>query len=132
MRAIPTSGKTSNLFGDILSDLAAEVTGGLGLAPSANVHPGRHALFEPVHGSAPDMAGEGIANPMGAIRSVALLLEHFGWSEESATVETAVRRAFSEGVTTPDLGGSSSTADVGRWICDVLSAGEPSTSHSDG
>ena len=123
---------TSNLFGDILSDLAAEVTGGLGLAPSANVHPGRHALFEPVHGSAPDIAGEGIANPMGAIRCVALLLEHFGWSEESATVETAVRRAFSEGVTTPDLGGSSSTADVGRWICDVLSASEPSTSHSNG
>ena len=123
---------TSNLFGDILSDLAAEVTGGLGTAPSANVHPGRHALFEPVHGSAPDIAGEGIANPMGAIRCVALLLAHFGWDEESAAVERAVQGAFSEGVMTPDLGGSTSTSDVGRWICNVLSAGEPSTSHSNG
>jgi 3-isopropylmalate dehydrogenase len=123
---------TSNLFGDILSDLAAEVTGGLGTAPSANVHPGRHVLFEPVHGSAPDIAGEGIANPMGAIRCVAMLLAHFGWDEESAAVENAVRGAFSEGVMTPDLGGSSSTSDVGDWICDALSAGEPSTSHRNG
>ena len=114
---------TSNLFGDILGDLAAEITGGLGLAPSANVHPGRHALFEPVHGSAPDIAGKGIANPMGAIRCVALLLSHFGWGEESASVETAVREAFGEGVMTTDIGGSSSTSDVGRWICDALSTG---------
>ncbi len=116
---------TSNLFGDILSDLAAEITGGLGLAPSANIHPGRHALFEPVHGSAPDIAGKGIANPMGAIRCVALLLAHFAWHEESAAVESAVREAFSEGVMTPDLGGSSSTSDVGRWICGALATGGP-------
>ena len=113
---------TCNLFGDILSDLAAELTGGLGLAPSANVHPGGHALFEPVHGSAPDIAGKGIANPMGAIRCVALLLDHFGWREHATVVENAVRTAFRAGVTTPDLGGDKSTSEVADRICDELAA----------
>ncbi len=107
---------TSNLFGDIVSDLAAEVTGGLGLAPSANVHPGRHALFEPVHGSAPDIAGQGVANPIGAIRCVSLMLDHLGHAEVAERVEAAVRASVREGRTTPDLGGDLGTEDVGRWI----------------
>lgn len=109
---------TSNLFGDIVSDLAAEITGGLGLAPSANVHPGQHALFEPVHGSAPDIAGKGIANPIGAIRSVGLLLEHFGAPEAAEVIERATQRSMAEGYTTPDLGGDRSTEEVGQWIAD--------------
>ena len=113
---------TCNLFGDILSDLAAELTGGLGLAPSANVHPGRHALFEPVHGSAPDIAGRGVANPMGAIRCVALLLDHFGWGEQAASVESAVQAAFRDGAITPDMGGTTSTSEVGDRICESLAA----------
>src|SRR5690606_40094261 len=81
---------TSNLFGDILSDLAAALTGGLGLAPSANLHPGRHALFEPVHGSAPDIAGKGIANPLGAILTAALMLDHLGYARQAARVHPVV------------------------------------------
>ena len=107
---------TSNLFGDIVSDLAAEVTGGLGLAPSANIHPGRVALFEPVHGSAPDIAGKGIANPIGAIRCVSLMLDHFGRSDLGERVEAAVAGSVEAGKTTPDLGGKYSTEDVGQWI----------------
>lgn len=110
----------SNLFGDIISDLAAEITGGLGLAPSANLHPGKHALFEPVHGSAPDIAGSGRANPLGAIRCVGLLLEHLGHSEAGETVERAAIASFQEGCRTPDLGGDASTEEVGSWIVDHL------------
>jgi 3-isopropylmalate dehydrogenase len=113
---------TSNLFGDILSDLAAELTGGLGLAPSANVHPGRHALFEPVHGSAPDIAGQGIANPVGAIRCAGLLLEHLGEQEAADVVEASVLAAFGRGVRTPDLGGTMKTDDVGRWIAEHVTS----------
>ena len=105
-----------NLFGDIISDLAAEITGGLGLAPSANIHPGRHALFEPVHGSAPDIAGQGKANPLGAIRCVGLLLEHFGDAEGAERVRGAVAASLQEGAATPDLGGALSTSQVGDWI----------------
>ena len=105
-----------NLFGDIISDLAAEITGGLGLAPSANINPGRHALFEPVHGSAPDIAGQGKANPLGAIRCVGLLLEHFGDAEGAARVHGAVAASIREGAATPDLGGTLSTSQVGDWI----------------
>jgi len=107
---------TSNLFGDIVSDLAAEITGGLGLAPSANVHPGRHALFEPVHGSAPDIAGSGKANPIGAVRCVGLLLDHFGHSDAAGRVDAAVSASIREGQTTPDLGGALSTEQVGDWL----------------
>lgn len=113
---------TSNLFGDILSDLAAEIMGGLGLAASANLHPGRHALFEPVHGSAPDIAGLGRANPMGALRCVALLLDHFGHEAWGQRVEEAISTGIQQGVTTPDLGGDASTEDVGRWVVDRVSA----------
>jgi len=109
---------TSNLFGDIVSDLAAELTGGLGLAPSANLHPGRHALFEPVHGSAPDIAGMGKANPFGAIRCVALMLDHFGHPGAGERVEQAVAAAIAQGRTTTDMGGSFSTAEVGEWLAE--------------
>lgn len=112
----------SNLFGDIVSDLAAELTGGLGLAPSANLHPGRWALFEPVHGSAPDIAGQERANPVGAVRCAALLLEHFGHAEAGRRVEEAVRASIEAGCTTPDLGGTLSTREVGAWIAQHVAA----------
>lgn len=114
---------TSNLFGDILSDLAAVLTGGLGLAPSANLHPGRHALFEPVHGSAPDIAGTGRANPVGAIRCTALLLGYFGYRTAGRQVDERVTDALRSGIRTPDLGGDRSTETVGRWIADAIREG---------
>ena len=109
-----------NLLGDVLSDLGAELVGGMGLAPSANVHPGRHGLYEPVHGSAPDIAGTGRANPMATVLSVALLLREGGAGEAADRVERAVDRALAEGVRTPDLGGDRSTAEVGRWIAEAV------------
>jgi 3-isopropylmalate dehydrogenase len=118
---------TSNLFGDILSDLAAALTGGLGLAPSANLNPGRHALFEPVHGSAPDIAGKGIANPLGAIQCTALLLEYLGMFEDARSVEAVVSDCVREGPLTPDLGGSATTQDVGSWVLQALSNRSVST-----
>jgi len=105
-----------NLLGDILSDLGAELVGGPGLAPSANVHPGRHGLYEPVHGSAPELAGSGRANPMAAILSAALMLRDLGFGEAADRVESAVDAALEDEVTTPDLGGDRSTGEVGRWI----------------
>jgi 3-isopropylmalate dehydrogenase len=108
---------TENLFGDILSDLAAELIGGPGLAPSANVNPGRHGLYEPVHGSAPDLVGLGRANPMAAVLSAAMMLEDHGAAAAAALVEEAVDTALHEGMTTPDLGGSSSTSEVGDRLC---------------
>lgn len=120
---------TSNLFGDIVSDLAAELTGGLGLAPSANLHPGRHALFEPVHGSAPDIAGQGKANPLGAIRCASLLLDHLGNPAAAERVERAVAAAIAQGRTTRDMGGSFSTAEVGEWLANevVRTTDEPAS-----
>lgn len=113
---------TSNLFGDILSDVAAAVTGGLGLAASANLHPGRHALFEPVHGSAPDIAGRGIANPLGAVACVHLLLDHLGFGEAARGVDGALRRVVASGRVTPDLGGTLGTVEVGDHILAELAA----------
>jgi 3-isopropylmalate dehydrogenase len=107
---------TGNLFGDILSDLAAQLVGGLGVCASANLHPGRTSLFEPVHGSAPDLAGTGRANPAAAVLSAALLLEHIGEPEAARDVEAAVRAAIRAGETTPDLGGSLDTAAAGAAI----------------
>ena len=100
-----------NLAGDVLSDLAAGLVGGLGLLPSANVGPER-ALFEPVHGTAPDIAGEGVANPAATIVSAAMMLEHLGYDAESERVHAAVEATLEEGPRTPDLGGDASTADV--------------------
>ncbi len=107
---------TCNLFGDILSDICGELMGGLGLAPSCNEHPGGWAFFEPVHGSAPDIAGKGIANPVASIRSAAMALRRLGFEGASDLVEEAARRSIAEGVRTPDIGGRSSTAEVGRWV----------------
>lgn len=113
-----------NLFGDILSDLAAALVGGLGLAPSASLHPGRVGLFEPVHGSAPDLAGTNRANPLAAIMTVALMLRHLGHATEADAVEGSVERAVRGGHTTPDLGGGLGTHEVGDWVCrDLREAG---------
>jgi len=108
----------SNLFGDIISDLAAEITGGLGMAPSANIHPGRNALFEPVHGSAPDIAGQEKANPIGAIRCVALMMDHFGLRAAGERIESSVVTCFENGQTTEDLGGALSTTEAATAIID--------------
>ncbi|MBV8855625.1 MAG: 3-isopropylmalate dehydrogenase [Acidobacteria bacterium] len=107
---------TNNLFGDILTDLGAALQGGLGLAASGNIHPGRVSLFEPVHGSAPPLAGKSQANPAGAILSTALMLEYLGHEEAAAAVERAVRECIAAGETTRDLGGPLSTREAGEKI----------------
>lgn len=107
---------TSNLLGDILSDLAAMVGGGLGLAASANIHPGKIGLFEPVHGSAPDIAGQGKANPLAMVLSLALMLRHLGYERLALTVEAAVTEAVRSRNTTADLDGSLNTSEVGDFL----------------
>jgi 3-isopropylmalate dehydrogenase len=107
---------TNNLFGDIISDLSAELAGGLGLAPSGNIHPGRTSLFEPVHGSAPNIAGKGIANPFGSVLAASMLLDFLDWHDESAALRNAVKAALHEGVTTPDLHGSHATQQVAEYL----------------
>ncbi|MBO0854891.1 MAG: tartrate dehydrogenase [Nocardia sp.] len=111
----------SNLFGDILSDLAAAVTGGLGLAPSGNIAPGREtpSMFEAVHGSAPDIAGQGIANPVAQILAGAMMLDHLGESAAAEAVDRAVCDVLGKGeVLTPDLGGTATTAELGSSIAE--------------
>jgi 3-isopropylmalate dehydrogenase len=107
---------TCNMFGDILSDLGAALQGGLGLAPSANIHPGRVSMFETVHGSAPTIAGKDLANPMAALLTVGMMLDHLGYSQPEARVEEAVSDAIRQGITTRDLGGNLGTREVGDWI----------------
>jgi 3-isopropylmalate dehydrogenase len=111
---------TCNLFGDIASDLGAALAGGLGLAPSGNINPESVSMFEPVHGSAPDIAGKGLANPMGAVLAAGMMLEHLGWDGEAMALESAIRAAISEGKTTPDLGGSLNTWQVGDWTAEHI------------
>ena len=113
---------SNNLFGDILTDLGAAIQGGLGLAASGNIHPGQVSLFEPVHGSAPPLAGQGIANPVGAILTSAMMLEYLGHKEASRAIESAVRDSICNDETTPDLGGQLSTEDAGAAICKRLSS----------
>ena len=110
---------TENMFGDILSDVAAYLAGGLGMLPSANIGD-RHALFEPVHGSAPSHAGKGTANPVAAIRSAAMLLEHLGDRAGAARIDAAVERAFAAGVKTRDLGGTAGTREMGDAVTAAL------------
>jgi tartrate dehydrogenase/decarboxylase / D-malate dehydrogenase len=112
----------SNLFGDILTDLAAVLQGGMGTAASASVAPGAAgpAVFEPVHGSAPDIAGRGIANPVGAIWSAALMLDHLGEPEASRRLMAALESVCREGVLTRDLGGTATTAEVGDAVASRL------------
>ncbi|MDH4043182.1 MAG: isocitrate/isopropylmalate family dehydrogenase [Gemmatimonadota bacterium] len=107
---------TNNLYGDILSDLGAGLVGGLGLAASANLHPGRPGLFEPVHGSAPPLAGKGVANPMAACLTGALLFEQVGLPRAAAALEHAVWSALADGVRTADLGGTASTASAAQVV----------------
>ncbi len=107
---------TQNLFGDILSDLGAQLVGGLGMSPSANLHPGQVGLFEPVHGSAPPLAGRDVANPFAAILTGAMLVRDLRHPEAAAALEEAVCDALAAGVTTPDLGGASGTTAVTRWV----------------
>ena len=111
---------TSNMFGDIISDLGAALLGGLGLAPSANIHPGRISMFETVHGSAPNIAGKNLANPMAALLTVSLMLDHLGFAGEAGRIEDATREAIRQQKTTADLGGRLGTRDVGDWICSRL------------
>jgi tartrate dehydrogenase/decarboxylase/D-malate dehydrogenase len=114
----------SNLFGDILSDLGPAVCGTIGIAPSANLNPEREypSMFEPVHGSAPDIAGKGIANPIGQIWSGAMMLEHLGHPRAAADVLAAIETVVREGPRTRDLGGTASTREVGTAIADALPA----------
>jgi methanogen homoisocitrate dehydrogenase len=110
---------TTNLFGDILSDMSAALVGSLGLLPSANIG-ARHAFFEPVHGSAPDIAGKGIANPIAAMLSLKMMLEWHGNMPEAALVEEAVDAALTEGITTPDLGGAYTTEEMTSAVVDHI------------
>ncbi len=116
----------SNLLGDILSDLGPAVAGTIGIAPSANINPPREfpSMFEPVHGSAPDIAGRGIANPIGQIWSGAMMLEHLGHADAARAVERALERVLSDGgPRTPDMGGNASTREVGTAVAEVLEQG---------
>ena len=113
---------TSNMFGDIVTDLAAGLQGGLGMAASGNIHPGKLSLFEPVHGSSPPLAGKDKANPMGAILTAGLMLEHLGWADEARRIEDAVRGAVESSQTTVDVGGTLGTREVGEAIAQRLRA----------
>ena len=112
---------TNNMFGDIITDLAAALQGGLGMAASGNIHPGKTSMFEPVHGSAPPLAGKNVANPMGAILSGAMMLEHLGFESEAKRMETAVVAAVKEKMLTPDVGGTKGTAEVVKFIAKSVS-----------
>jgi 3-isopropylmalate dehydrogenase len=111
---------TNNMFGDIATDLGAALQGGLGMAASGNLHPGRISMFEPVHGSAPKYAGTGKANPFGAILTASLLLEHLGHAAEAAAVERAVARCVREGRATADVGGTLATSAAGDAVCERI------------
>ena len=113
---------TCNLFGDIVSDLGAQLAGGLGLAPSGNIHPGKTSLFEPVHGSAPNIAGRGIANPLGSVLASAMMLEFLGWDREASVLREGVKAALFENYLTSDLGGSNATTEIGSWLAEFASA----------
>ncbi len=113
----------SNLFGDILSDLGPAVAGSIGIAPSANINPERlhPSMFEPVHGSAPDIAGQGVCNPIGQVWSGAMMLEHLGEKEAAAAVVSAIETLLRDGgPRTPDMGGQAGTAEVGKALAEIV------------
>jgi 3-isopropylmalate dehydrogenase len=114
---------TNNMFGDIITDLAAALQGGLGMAASGNIHPGRTSMFEPVHGSAPPIAGKNIANPMGSILTGAMMLSHLGFTTEAAKIDDAVLKAVQEKKTTVDVGGALGTKECAQWITEQVAAG---------
>jgi 3-isopropylmalate dehydrogenase len=113
---------TNNMFGDIITDLAAGLQGGLGMAASGNLHPGKTSMFEPVHGSAPPIAGKNIANPFGAILTAAMMLAHLGMIGEAQKIEAAVLEAVRQKKTTVDIGGTLGTREVGEWVVQALSS----------
>jgi 3-isopropylmalate dehydrogenase len=110
----------NNLYGDILSDLGAGLIGGLGISASANLHPGRPGLFEPVHGSAPPLAGKGVANPIATVLTGALMLRDLEQPRTAARLDGAVRRVVRDGPLPADLGGKASTAEVTRALVEAL------------
>jgi 3-isopropylmalate dehydrogenase len=116
---------TNNLFGDIITDLGAALQGGLGLAASGNLHPGRTSMFEPVHGSAPPLAGKNVANPMGAILSAALMLEYLGLEREAKAIDAAVQDAVSTGNGTREIGGVLGTRETGDYIASQVGRAQP-------
>ncbi len=109
---------TCNLFGDIISDLGAQLAGGMGMAPSGNIHPGRISIFEPVHGSAPSIAGKNMANPVASILAAAMMCDHLGWPDEAAALRAAVRASVAAHQTTRDIGGPLGTREAGQWMAD--------------
>ena len=111
---------TNNMFGDIVTDLAAALQGGLGMAASGNIHPGRTSMFEPVHGSAPPIAGKNVANPMGSILTAAMMLAHIGLTPEAAKIEDAVLAAVRKKKTTVDVGGPLGTRECAAWIAEQV------------
>jgi 3-isopropylmalate dehydrogenase len=112
---------TNNMFGDIITDLAAGLQGGLGMAASGNIHPGKTSMFEPVHGSAPPIAGKNVANPFGAILTAAMMLAHLGLAAEAAKIEAAVLEAVKQKKTTQDIAGSLGTREAGEWVANNAS-----------
>jgi 3-isopropylmalate dehydrogenase len=113
---------TNNMFGDILTDLAAGLQGGLGMAASGNLYPGKTSMFEPVHGSAPPIAGKNIANPFGAILTAAMMLAHLGMSAEAEKIEAAVLEAVRQKKMTSDIGGTLGTREAGEWVSQKVAA----------
>jgi 3-isopropylmalate dehydrogenase len=111
---------TNNLFGDIVTDLGAAIQGGIGLAASGNLNPGKAALFEPVHGSAPDIAGKGIANPLAAVLTAGMMLGYLGRPDDERRIQDAVARCLAEGNVTRELGGARTTSEVGSAVLDAL------------
>jgi 3-isopropylmalate dehydrogenase len=109
---------TNNMFGDIITDLAAGLQGGLGMAASSNLRPGHVSMFEPVHGSAPPIAGKNIANPFGAILTAAMMLAHLGMAGEARKIEAAVLEAVRQKKTTADIGGTLGTREAGAWVAE--------------
>jgi 3-isopropylmalate dehydrogenase len=113
---------TNNMFGDIVTDIAAGLQGGLGMAASGNIHPGKTSMFEPVHGSAPPIAGKNMANPFGAILTTAMMLNHLGLAAEAAKIEAAVLEAVRQKKSTQDVGGSLGTREAGAWVAERVSS----------
>ena len=118
----------SNLFGDILTDIGSAISGSLGVGPGGNINPDRTtpSMFEPIHGSAPDIAGKGVANPIAAIWAGAMMVGHLGETKTEARILAAIESVLADGrVQTPDLGGKATTADMARAITTALGAGQP-------
>jgi 3-isopropylmalate dehydrogenase len=114
---------TNNMFGDIITDLAAGLQGGLGMAASGNIHPGKTSMFEPVHGSAPPIAGKNLANPFGAILTAAMMLAHLGSAREAEKIEAAVLEAVRQKKSTEDIGGTLGTREAGEWVAEKIARG---------